>query len=65
MATAMGICNFFGRMTAMMAPLVAEIEAPVPMIFMGCFCAVAFLVTLLINEDKGKVKEEDEFTRIN
>jgi hypothetical protein len=63
MATAMGICNFFGRMTAMMAPLVAEIEAPVPLVFICSFCIVSFFLSFLLYEEKEKVK--DEFTRIN
>lgn len=36
-ATAMGICNFFARLTTISAPLIAERPAPLPMIFYMCF----------------------------
>jgi hypothetical protein len=43
-ATAIGICNFFGRLITIWAPLVAEKDWPLPMILFTCFAAVGILV---------------------
>ena len=60
MATSMGICNFFSRFTAMFAPLVAELEPPIPMVIIIIFCTASLLVSLLMKEKE----KEDEFKRI-
>jgi hypothetical protein len=51
--TAFGICNLGAKVTTILAPLIAEVEPPVPMIL---FCSTAFLacaLSLLIKQEVG------------
>lgn len=46
--TAMGICNFFARISTILAPEVAEVEAPVPMIIFCALSSLAIVVTQFV-----------------
>jgi len=51
-ATALGICNFFARLLSILAPFVAEIDAPIPM---AVFCSLSIggiVLAFFINEKK-------------
>jgi MFS transporter, OCT family, solute carrier family 22 (organic cation transporter), member 4/5 len=43
-ATALGFCNFFARVLTIVAPQVAEVEPPVPMIVLTSLCFGAALL---------------------
>ena len=47
-ATSTGICNFIARSITIVAPLVAEIEKPTPIIILLCLNTVTFFVTFFI-----------------
>ena len=49
-ATAFGICNFFARLTTIMAPMVAEWPSPLPILILSALCFGASLMTMIINE---------------
>ena len=46
--TAMGICNFGARIATIMAPEIAEAEAPLPMMVFCALSATAIVVTTFV-----------------
>ena len=44
-STAMGFCNFFARVASILAPLVAEVKAPVNLLIMLAIAGVALLTS--------------------
>ena len=47
-ATATGICNFVGRGLTIFAPLVAELDKPLPMIFLLVVTFIAFVASFFL-----------------
>ena len=45
-STAFGICNIFGRLATILAPEVAEVEEPKPMIIFSCLVGIAAIFCL-------------------
>lgn len=53
--TAFGICNIGAKVATIMSPMLAEVEAPVPMITFSVVALVAGVMSLgIIKEEKGK-----------
>lgn len=52
-ATAFGICNLVGRMFAVLAPMIAELEAPLPMEIFTGMTLISIFVSLLIKMPKN------------
>lgn len=44
LASAFGFCNFLARVLTIIAPQVAEVDPPVPMIILTCLCATGILL---------------------
>ena len=57
-ATAFGTCNFFARVATVIAPFVAEMPEPVPIVALSitCFCAS----TLIFGVKKAEETREKE-----
>lgn len=53
-ATAFGYSNITARVLSFLAPLVAELEHPIPMIVFAVFAIIACGATLLLKEFKEK-----------
>eukprot|EP00347_Sterkiella_histriomuscorum_P021166 403334998 len=51
-ATVFGACNIFARVISIFAPLIAEINPPLPMIIYGVFCFMSVLGTSFLSKDK-------------
>lgn len=49
-STVFGACNIFARITTIFAPLIAEIKAPIPMIFYTIFCLISMLGTTVLTK---------------
>jgi hypothetical protein len=47
--TAFGICNIGAKFASTISPMLAELEAPVPMIVFSCVSFVALISSYLIN----------------
>ena len=56
----MGICNFFARTLAMMAPLISELNPPYPMIILEAFLILAFLSTIFLRVKKKPTEPKNE-----
>jgi len=56
-STAMGICIFVASSTALLAPLVAEMDMPMPMIVLAGILGVSMAAVAFLRED---IKGEDE-----
>lgn len=48
LASAFGICNFLARILTIVAPQVAELEPPTPMIILTCLCALGILMVQFV-----------------
>ena len=62
-ATSIGICNFVARCFTVAAPLVAELQAPLPIAILLAINGVALLVTFTLSSDDSKEENptvEDE-----
>jgi hypothetical protein len=46
--TAIGICSMFAKFSTIIAPILAEVKAPIPMIVFACFTGGVALLSLLI-----------------
>ncbi len=55
-ATAFGICNIFARITTILAPEVAEVKAPVPMILFTILAGIAAVLSFFIRTKQPKIK---------
>eukprot|EP00347_Sterkiella_histriomuscorum_P019689 403340662 len=53
-STVMGLCNMFARVASMIAPQIAEVEGPVPMILFCIFAGVAAVLSLFIRPGKDQ-----------
>jgi len=51
-ATAIGICNFFAKMSTVVAPELAEVPDPVPMSVFAVLTALAAVMALFIQVEK-------------
>lgn len=49
-ATAMGICGFFARVSTIFAPIVAEIQQPVPNAILAIMALAAVLITQVLRK---------------
>lgn len=59
-STAMGICNAFARTLAMLAPLIAEMKPPTPLVILECFIVISFFATIPLRYDpKNEVQEKE------
>mgnify|MGYP002631616067 CR=1 FL=1 len=47
-----GICNIFARFTTILSPLIAEIDAPVPMIVYCIICSVTMFASLFLTKSE-------------
>jgi hypothetical protein len=56
-STAMGVCIFFASSTSLFAPIVAEMQLPMPMVILSCFLCVSTVAVGLLKEE---TKEGDE-----
>ena len=59
-ATVFGACNVFSRVISIFSPLIAEINAPLPMIIYGIFCMMSVLGTSFLSKDKKAEQAIDE-----
>ena len=60
-ATSFGFCNFMARATSAVAPLLAEVAQPVPMICFTAAAAIACVLSFLIQvKDDNRDKENCE-----
>ena len=62
-ATALGFCNFFSRVFSALAPLISQMDEPLPMIL---FTIAALLVTVLafgLRPDSKNVDKQVELWR--
>lgn len=50
--TAVGICNGVARVFAIFAPLVAELDRPIPSLILTIFTEIALLVALTFPTEK-------------
>lgn len=57
--TSIGICNFASRSSVILAPVIAEIKFPVPIIIFTILGFSAFICSLFIIDDQEKIKKED------
>ena len=46
--TAIGVCNFFARLVTIFAPIVAELEKPLPEICLILVVLIAFVISLFL-----------------
>jgi len=60
----MGICNFFARTLAMMAPLISELDPPLPLSILEAFLIIAFIATFFLRV-KQKSADIDSFVEYN
>jgi len=51
--TAFGICSASAKITTIFAPMLAEVQMPVPIIIFCAIVSVAFFASLFIKEEKG------------
>ena len=51
---AMGSCNVICRLAAMAAPLIAELEAPIPMVSIGALTIIGAILTQFIKVSKDE-----------
>ena len=51
-ASVFGACSLFARVISIFAPLIAEINPPLPMIIYGVFCFMSVLGTTFLAKDK-------------
>ncbi len=54
-ATALGICNFFARFLTILAPYVAELDAPTPMTVFCSLCIGGIVLAMFIVENKKEL----------
>jgi len=59
-ATVFGACNIIARVISIFAPLIAEINPPLPMIIYGIFCLLSVLGTSFLSKDKKAGAAIDE-----
>lgn len=52
--TSMGLCNIMARFLTIFAPIVAEIDEPVPATIFTILCCVAIVITLFIRKKTDK-----------
>jgi hypothetical protein len=50
-STVFGACNIVARLTSILAPLIAEVPPPIPMIVFSLFCICSTLATLLLKKE--------------
>lgn len=55
-STCMGIFNFWARLVAVVSPVIAEIDYPIPMCLFSGTAAIAFVFALFIKEKVPKLK---------
>jgi len=53
-STAMGICNFFGRLIAMLAPIITEVPPPWPMLSLLMLLLLSLFATLFLRTLKSE-----------
>lgn len=46
--TAIGICSMFAKLSTIIAPMLAEVPAPAPMIVFACFTGAVAVISLLV-----------------
>ena len=49
--TAFGICNLGAKIATILAPLIAEVSPPAPMIIFVCLASIALVLSFLIRKD--------------
>jgi MFS family permease len=59
-STAMGICNAFARTLAMLAPLIAEMAQPTPLVILECFIVLSFFATIPLRYSPKKTVDDEE-----
>jgi hypothetical protein len=59
-ARAFGTCNFFARIATIVAPFVAEIPEPVPVIVLSIMCFSASVLVMGISKPEEKKEKECE-----
>ena len=59
--TAIGICNFIARLFTMFAPLVAELDRPIPIIMVIVVTLIALITSFTFPSDKDPEKREIDF----
>ena len=50
-STVFGACNIIARLTSILAPLIAEVPSPVPMLVFSLFCVFSTCCTLLLKKE--------------
>jgi hypothetical protein len=53
-STVFGLCNIFARGASVLAPLVAEIPKPIPLIIFAILTAIAIILSLFLQTPKNK-----------
>ena len=59
--TAIGICNFTARLFTMLAPVVAELDRPIPIIMVIVITLIALITSFTFPSDKKPEKREIDF----
>ena len=59
-STVFGACNVFARVISIFAPLIAEINPPLPMMIYGIFCFFSLIGTTFLTKDKEAIAGIDE-----
>jgi len=60
-ATATGVCNFIARFLTMFAPLVAELERPLPIYILLVTATIGLLVSITFPSEGETKKEQRSF----
>jgi hypothetical protein len=55
-----GVCNVFSRIIAIFAPLIAEMEPPLPMAIYVIFCFFSVIGTVFLSKNKKAEQAIDE-----
>lgn len=63
-ATATGICNFIGRGLTIFAPLVAELDTPIPTSILLGISVVAFIAAFFLPSKSYQDQEEKEILEL-
>lgn len=64
--TAFGVCNIFAKLATIIAPMLAEVDPPVPMIVFTILSLIAGVLSIfIINEKKTITKYKKKKQKVN
>jgi hypothetical protein len=59
-STSVGIANFIARIITITAPMVAELDRPLPAITILCFNGIAFIVSFLLPSRQEEIDYQNK-----